>query len=78
MALLIYTLECVYALSSLGQTSCNAFLHCQGALDVLISLLTVEVDFYFLTLKIFLHLNLLIKHCCLDRHRATDLKQEFL
>lgn len=44
VALLIYTLECVYALSSLGQATCNAFLHCQGALDVLISLLTVEVD----------------------------------
>ncbi|XP_059352626.1 AT-rich interactive domain-containing protein 2-like isoform X2 [Daphnia carinata] len=46
VALLIYTLECVYALSSLGQSTCNAFLHCQGALDVLISLLTVEAQSY--------------------------------
>ena len=43
VALLIYTLECVYALSSLGQATCNAFLHCPGTLDILISLLTVEV-----------------------------------
>lgn len=43
VALLIYTLECVYALSSLGQTTCNAFLHCPGTLDILISLLTIEV-----------------------------------
>ncbi|XP_046453867.1 AT-rich interactive domain-containing protein 2-like isoform X3 [Daphnia pulex] len=46
VALLIYTLECVYALSSLGQATCNAFLHCQGALDILISLLTVEAQSY--------------------------------
>lgn len=46
VALLIYTLECVYSLSSLGQAPCNAFLHCQGALDVLISLLTVEAQSY--------------------------------
>ena len=48
VALLIYTLECVYALSSLGQATCNAFLHCPGTLDVLISLLTIEV-FHFQT-----------------------------
>lgn len=44
VALLIYALECVYSLSSLGQTACNAFLNCFGALEVLMSLLTVEVD----------------------------------
>lgn len=46
VALLIYTLECVYALSSLGQATCNGFLQCQGAVDVLISLLTIEVTFF--------------------------------
>ena len=46
VALLIYTLECVYALSSLGQATCNAFLHCPGTLDVLISLLTIEAQSY--------------------------------
>ena len=44
VALLIYTLECVHALSSLGQSTCNAFLQCHGAIDVLISLLTIEVQ----------------------------------
>ncbi len=44
--LLISTLECLYALSSLGETACNAIVRAHGALDSLVSLVTVEAQSY--------------------------------
>lgn len=41
--LLLYTLECVYALSSFGPKSCNAIIQVRGIVDTLVSLITVEV-----------------------------------
>ncbi len=42
--LLIHTLECLYSLSSLGEKACNSIVHVSGAIDTLISLVTVEVS----------------------------------
>lgn len=42
--LLLYTLECIYALSSLGEKSCLAIVHVSGVIDTLVSLVTVEVS----------------------------------
>ncbi|KAI5733005.1 hypothetical protein M8J76_006582 [Diaphorina citri] len=42
--LLIHTLECVYSLSSLGERACNAIMRVHGAIDVLVSLVTVEAQ----------------------------------
>lgn len=47
--LLIYTLECLYSLSSLGERACNCIVRVHGAIDTLVSLITVEVN----TLKYF-------------------------
>lgn len=44
--LLLYTLECIYALSSLGEKSCLAIVHVSGVIDTLVSLVTVEVRRY--------------------------------
>lgn len=41
--LLIHTLECLFSLSSLGEKACNAIVHVSGAVDSLVSLITVEV-----------------------------------
>lgn len=42
--LLLYTLECIYALSALGEKTCNAIVHVRGVLDTLVSLVTVEAQ----------------------------------
>lgn len=42
--LLIYTLECLYSLSSLGEKACNCIVRVHGAIDTLVSLITVEVN----------------------------------
>lgn len=46
--LLIHTLECLYSLSSLGEKACNSIVHVHGAIDTLVSLVTVEVRLRFL------------------------------
>ncbi|BES90510.1 Brahma associated protein 170kD [Nesidiocoris tenuis] len=44
--LLVYTLECLNAISSLGEKACNCIFRVRGALDVLVSLITVEAQSY--------------------------------
>ncbi len=44
--LLISTLECLYSLSSLGEPACSAIARTHGALDSLVSLVTVEAQSY--------------------------------
>lgn len=44
--LLIYTLECLYSLSSLGERSCNLIVNNHGVIDTLVSLVTVEGKSY--------------------------------
>ncbi|XP_065205597.1 AT-rich interactive domain-containing protein 2 isoform X2 [Planococcus citri] len=44
--LLIHTLECLYSLSSLGEKACNSIMHVRGAVDSLVSLITVEAQSY--------------------------------
>ncbi|XP_054261438.1 AT-rich interactive domain-containing protein 2 isoform X4 [Macrosteles quadrilineatus] len=44
--LLVHTLECLYSLSSLGERSCNSIVRVHGALDTLVSLITVEAQSY--------------------------------
>lgn len=44
--LLIYTLECLYSLSSLGERSCNLIVRNHGVIDTLVSLVTVEGKSY--------------------------------
>lgn len=51
--LLLYTLECIYALTSLGEKSCLTIVQVSGVIDSLVSLVTVEVYPYidFSTIK---------------------------
>ena len=44
--LLISALECLYALSCLGEQSCNAIVRTHSAVDSLVSLITVEAQSY--------------------------------
>ncbi|PNF32753.1 hypothetical protein B7P43_G04513 [Cryptotermes secundus] len=44
--LLIYTLECLYSLSSLGERACNCIVRVHGAIETLVSLITVEAQSY--------------------------------
>lgn len=44
--LLIYTLECLYSLSSLGERACNFIVEVHGIIDTLVSLVTVEGKSY--------------------------------
>lgn len=44
--LLIYTLECLYSLSSLGERPCNLIVNNHGVVDTLVSLVTVEGKSY--------------------------------
>ena len=44
--LLISTLECLYALSCHGEVTCNAIARTHGALEILVSLVTVEAQSY--------------------------------
>lgn len=44
--LLIYTLECLYSLSSLGERACNLIVNNHGVIDTLVSLVTVEGKSY--------------------------------
>lgn len=44
MMLLIYTLECVYSLTSLGEKACNAIVDIHGVMGSLVSLLTIEAQ----------------------------------
>ncbi|XP_022907233.1 AT-rich interactive domain-containing protein 2 isoform X2 [Onthophagus taurus] len=44
--LLIYTLECLYSLSSLGERACNYIVNNHGVVDTLVSLVTVEGKSY--------------------------------
>ena len=44
MMLLIYTLECVYSLSSLGEKACNAICDIHGVMETLVSMVTIEAQ----------------------------------
>lgn len=44
--LLVYTLECLYSLSSLGEKPCNLIVGIHGVVDTLVSLVTVEGKSY--------------------------------
>jgi AT-rich interactive domain-containing protein 2 len=44
MMLLIYTLECVYSLTSLGEKACNAIVDIHGVMDTLVSMVTIEAQ----------------------------------
>lgn len=40
--LVMYTLECMYALTNMGERPCNGFVHVRGIMDSLVSLVTLE------------------------------------
>lgn len=40
--LVMYTLECMYALTTMGEKTCNGFVHIRGIIDSLVSLVTLE------------------------------------
>ncbi|KAG5679395.1 hypothetical protein PVAND_008963 [Polypedilum vanderplanki] len=44
MMLLIYTLECVYSLSTLGEKACNSIVDIHGIIDTLVSMITIEAQ----------------------------------
>lgn len=44
--LLLYTLECLFALSSLGEKSCYHIVQIRGVIDTLVSLVSVEAQSY--------------------------------
>ncbi|KAL5287735.1 ARID2 family protein [Megaselia abdita] len=44
--LLLYTLECIYSLTALGQRTCNQIIHVKGIVPTLVSLITVEAQTY--------------------------------
>ncbi|XP_074095962.1 brahma associated protein 170kD isoform X3 [Cotesia typhae] len=46
IALLVYTLECLYALTSLGERPCTSLARVRGAIDTLVALVTVEAQSY--------------------------------
>ncbi|XP_011297067.1 AT-rich interactive domain-containing protein 2 isoform X2 [Fopius arisanus] len=46
IALLVYTLECLYALTSLGERPCTSIARVRGAIDTLVALITVEAQSY--------------------------------
>uniref|UniRef100_A0ABD2WG46 ARID domain-containing protein n=1 Tax=Trichogramma kaykai TaxID=54128 RepID=A0ABD2WG46_9HYME len=46
IALLVYTLECLYALTSLGERPCTSVSRVRGAIDTLVALVTVEAQSY--------------------------------
>ncbi|XP_034948454.1 AT-rich interactive domain-containing protein 2 isoform X2 [Chelonus insularis] len=46
IALLVYTLECLYALTSLGERPCTSVAKVRGAIDTLVALVTVEAQSY--------------------------------
>lgn len=52
--LLLYTLECIYSLTSLGQRTCNQIIHVKGIVPTLVSLITVEVCIFLKLLYFFL------------------------
>lgn len=61
--LLIHTLECLYSLSSLGEQACNAIVHVSGAIDSLVSLITVEV-----CINILLNVDVIgYENCCITK-----------
>lgn len=43
---LLYTLECLYSMSSMGEKACNHICRSQGAIQMLLSLITVEAQSY--------------------------------
>lgn len=44
MMLLIYTLECIYSLTSLGEKSCNTMVDIHGLIDTLVAMITLEAQ----------------------------------
>lgn len=46
IALLVYTLECLYALTSMGERPCTSVARVRGAIDTLVALVTVEAQSY--------------------------------
>ncbi len=42
LMLLIYSLECIYSLTSIGEKPCTSFVEIHGVLDTIVSLVTVE------------------------------------
>lgn len=43
---LLYTLECLYSMSSMGEKACNCICRSRGAIQMLLSLITVEAQSY--------------------------------
>lgn len=67
--LLLYTLECLFALSSLGEKSCYAIVQINGVIDTLVSLVSVEVTY---CLHICLSLAQVIDFIEFYRHKVMD------
>lgn len=44
--LLLYTLECLYSLTSMGEKPCNMMCEIHGIVDTIVSLITVEAQSY--------------------------------
>lgn len=44
MMLLVYTLECIYSLTSLGEKACNTIVDIHGFIDTIVSLITIEAQ----------------------------------
>ncbi|KAL7046948.1 hypothetical protein ACKWTF_002752 [Chironomus riparius] len=44
MMLLVYSLECVYSLSSLGEKACNSIVDFHGMIETLVSMITLEAQ----------------------------------
>ncbi|CAO1356472.1 unnamed protein product [Diamesa serratosioi] len=42
LMLLVYTLECIYSLTTLGEKSCNSIVDIRGVVDTLVSMVTIE------------------------------------
>lgn len=40
--LLVYTLECIYSLTTLGEKACNSIVDIRGVVDTLVSMVTIE------------------------------------
>lgn len=61
--LVMYTLECMYALTNMGEKTCNGFVHMRGIMDSLVSLVTLEA-------KTFGHEGCILM-CVVDNQQAT-------
>lgn len=44
--LVMWTLECMYAMTNMGERTCNGFVHVRGIMDSLVSMVTLEAKTY--------------------------------